>query len=519
MSNRLVLSVLLVAILLGAGMWVFWSIGVAAGPRITNVIPSGERLAVIEPAKLEAIVLAGPQGGPPERITRSAVGAEDGVGQWSVTITSPPAGGEPMPRKSWKLNTDRVGGFLRLLQQARTVAEPSEAQLEMAKLKGEQWHTIELIAAAGTGGSGGAAKTTIHLNTRVLGGQVLAQVIAAGTDGAAVATRWAVVSDELMRVMSAGAMPWRETAMLAGVVRDCVGVRIVTGGSSESREIALQRLRSTWRITAPVSGTADGPSIDRVLAALQGLTITDFNEPKPGETPTARDTSWTSSPNASITLDITARNDKGEAAGTREVQLLLGPVADASGRTLLATIDAGATVVSVDAQAFAALPTDPAKYLSKRSSDVVIADVARVEFTLTKPESALPADASASAPATTPTPSQVFTRSSDGWSSQSDAVTGVAPVLLDRERSNEVTAFIETLIKTEALGVLLTEPPTLTRVAGVTLANGASEPLDGFELFKDSTGHLVVLTRATPARTPAWRVYKDMPVLVSRLTR
>jgi len=498
MSNRLVLSVLLVAILLGAGMWVFWSAGPPGGARMTKVIPAGERLAVIEPATLEAIVLTWPKRGPSQRLSRSASGADSALGEWTVTQAD---------QRAWKLNPDRVGGFVRLLQQARTVAEPSDAQLEKSSVPGEGWHIIELNSASGKPGSG---TTTIRLSTRSLAGQVLAQVTTPTLDGKPDVERWGVVSDELMRVMSAGAMSWRETALLAGLMRDCVGVRITSAGTGEPRQIALQRLRAIWRITAPVSGTADGPSVDRVLSALQGLTITDFLETKRAEPARVQDTSWTASPSARVVIDVTARNPQGESAGTREVELLLGPVADASGRTLFATIDGGATIVVVDAQAFAAIPTDPAKFLSKRSSDVAIADVARVEVVDAKATGASAASAA---------PTRTFTRSTDGWSSQSGEIGGSAPVLLDRERSGEVAAFIEALIKTDALGVLLTEPAGLTRLAGVTLANEASEPLDAFELFKDASNQLAVLARATPSRSAAWRTYKTTPALVERFAR
>ncbi|MBX9737953.1 MAG: hypothetical protein K2X32_13610, partial [Phycisphaerales bacterium] len=85
MSNRLVLGVLLVAILLGGGMLWFMSGRGSGAPAITNIIPTGERLAVIEPASLQSIIITWPMGTPSQRLTRAETGEDGAAGVWTVS--------------------------------------------------------------------------------------------------------------------------------------------------------------------------------------------------------------------------------------------------------------------------------------------------------------------------------------------------------------------------------------------------------------------------------------------------
>ncbi|MBX9735666.1 MAG: hypothetical protein K2X32_01965, partial [Phycisphaerales bacterium] len=404
---------------------------------------------------------------------------------------------------------DRVAGFLRLLQQSRTIAEPSAAQLEQSTNPGDGWHTIELIpaeAAMTAGAASARVPVKIKLSTRVLGGQVLATVSTPGADAKTPeVVRWAVVSDELMRVVSAGAMPWRQSAILPALLRDCVGVRISAGLAGGAAEIRLSKLSNIWRVTSPVSGTADGASVDRVLATLQGLTIVDFLDSRGAMTgDVSAAASWLVAPTARVVIERATRDATGQSTTPRVTELLLGPIADASGGSVLATIDAGKTIVAVDAKAIAALGTDGALYLSRRSSDVSVPDVGRVVFV----------DERSAAGAVT----QTFTRSVDGWSSAS-STSVAAPVLLDRERGDEVTALIDAICKTEALGVSRANPESASVLGRLTLATPSGEPLDEFRLLKDPSGRLIVHAGPTPARTEVWRVYKDLPALVARWGR
>ncbi len=516
MSNRLVLGVLLIAILLGAGMLWFMSSRGSGGVAMTNIIPTGERLAVIEPASLQSIVITWPMGTPSQRLTRAETGEDGAAGVWTVSSVESrgKAAGDQATSRAWRLEPDRVAGFLRLLQQSRTVAEPSPAQLEQSTNPGDGWHTIELIpaTAATPANAPGAAiargPVKIKLSTRVLGGQVLATVSTPGADATSPeVVRWAVVSDELMRVVSAGAMLWRQTAILPALLRDCVGVRISAGLASGATEIRLSKLSNIWRITSPVSGTADGAGVDRVLATLQGLTIVDFLDSRVAamKGDASADSAWLASPTARVVIERAARDAQGQSTAPRVTELLLGPIADASGASVLATIDAGKTVVAVDAKAFAALGTDGAIYLSRRSSDVAPADVGRVVFV---------DERTAGAPVT-----QTLTRSVDGWSSASSTNAASPAVLLDRQRGEEVNALIDALCKTEAQGVSLVNPQGTIVLGTLSLATPSGEPLDEFRLLKDSSGRLVVSAKPTPARTEVWRVYKDFPALVARWAR
>lgn len=465
MSNRLVILALLLALLLGVVALVVLKTP-RGGVESYGIVPVGERVVIFDPASITRITLQRP-GEPQETLTR----AKDGA-QWTVR-----AGANG---REWPLAPDRITGLIRLLQQARAIAEPVSGEANNLLSP----NTLELFA-------GDTPVGRLETGTRYLAGQALARF---ALGDRASPFRAAMISDEIARVLQGSALSWRETALLTGVMRDATSVTLSSPQSGKP-PLTLSRLRGRWRVMAPVLAPADINAAGRLLSTLESLRAVKFVD----ETDAAP--TWLTQPQAIATIDLESRQSQGEqvASVTRQVTLKIGTIGDGAGKTVQATTDNGKTIVILDAEALAGLTLDPAKYIAAQAAQTPAADIGRLQISTENKSPAFDV---------------TFKRAPDGWVELKGDGT---EVLQDKPRAAELGEILALLTQTSATSIRLAAPEGYRRVGAIRLLSLSGDPLEELELGLAPLPGLIVHSPKTPAQSEVWRVYSASTSLLERV--
>lgn len=387
MSKVGVIVALLIAVLLAA-----------AALFLTGKPPKAAQsgpLLDFEPAKATEVRIARPDGG------YDAIRRGRNPGDWSVILA--PQGQESAP---WPAAAAQVRAVLRILS-TLTPDQPAEAGITI-----EDPRTVTVSLEGGE-------KRELQISPRALAGRVVARS----------GDRAGLVGADVGQMLAAGPREWRDPSALPGIGPDIA--RITLKGTNGT--VALGRVQGRWGVREPVAEPADRDAISKLLAALQGVRITNFlDDGPPGQTGLEQ-------PVAQLTIESDSRDGEGAIQTTR-TSLAAGQAAELGAKTVFAhlersdgTADPYSRTVIASGEELARISTDPAAYLSRSSVHAPAADIAGLRITAAER-------------------TRTFQRSLDGWRVAQPGSDAVPAAKADQDA---ITAALTLLTTTpaEAVGV------------------------------------------------------------------
>jgi len=381
MTNRPVLIVLILAVLLGAAS--FFVLRKPTGGQPSQPI---SWLKGLDVTQLRSVQFDWGNASPIANIMR-----EPATGEWLLVRVGTPA--RP-------IGVERLRPFLRLLSdlaplEGETGAKPPEAAI-----------TLTLALANDT-------THTIRIGSSPLGGKVVAAI----DDDRA--PRVMMIDDGIRRMVQAESLlAWRDTQFFPRSGLDPSRVRI----DANAATLQLSRVQGRWGIVSPLSAPASEPAMKaliRELATLKGARLLD-------DVDASSDVVGAQTPSAIIRLESDLRIPRGNDVDRRTLveELRIGKPADLGSGSFYATSSAsitdpasgssaviwGPTTLTVSKDVVASLSISPTTFVSKRSVPFPGADVRSI---------ALAADGgpmgSELAPPSPATPTTTFRQGARGW--------------------------------------------------------------------------------------------------------
>lgn len=260
----------------------------------------------------------------------------------------------------WPAATDRVRGFLRILDRLRAMPAseaPAVPPQVIARITDDSGQTI-----------------TLGLPASTLGGRAVVELTRPGF-----APSHFVTSDELSRLLAGGGLAnWLDPRPFAPIDGQVEEIVVESAGGA----MRLARSGSGWRIEEPFASAAEPALVEELLAGLQTL---PFRAPRAGA-PEGGESGGTL-----VRLRTQARRptaDGGLQTVSREHTLRTAAAPDAGG-SVRCTIEAvspdgpvaGPLAADVDAARLSELVRQPPFYLSRRTLAVPEGDLAGVAVT------------------------------------------------------------------------------------------------------------------------------------------
>jgi hypothetical protein len=317
------------------------------------------RLVPFQPSEVREVVVE-PVDGPAQRLLRA--GAEGWEIELPPTREGEPTTGAGAAPVRWPAATDRVHGFLRILDRLRGVPAPADAAAApelRARISSDDGRT-----------------TTIGLPATPLGGRAVVHVEDGGGD-----PRSLVTTDELNRLLGGpGLAGWLDSRVFAGVKGQPIEIAIASGGS----EMRLSRAGGGWRLSAPFAAPAEAALVEELVRGLQMLPFIARTAPP---SPDAAD----GLPATTITLlaEVRRPGTDGEIVSEQTAHSLRTLGAPDPGGAIAAKIEAarvapqasgtpptaGPLTVEIDGARLTALVRQPEFYLSRRTLDATPGDI------------------------------------------------------------------------------------------------------------------------------------------------
>lgn len=470
MSTRAVIVALLIALALGA---VALYVSTGKKPAAPGVIPEGARILDFDPATVRAIRIT--RDGDVQLVERT--GADSG---WRLVI-----GPDNPAAPDWPLETERVTNLLRFLVSTRARAEPDPgATLAPVTTQVQIEHT-------------GGAWEKLELSGRTLGGVGLVNITLSDQPGKPPLR--ALTDDGLHRaMMDPGPRAWRQVALFPGIGPEVSRIHL----ENQDRSMTLARIDGKWRLREPVGAPTDPAEIHKLFSTLSELRISDFYDERPP------DPALTSleKPLARLGVETDTRilsTDPGKAEDvgaistrTSSQQVLIGSPSDSQALHRYAHIGTPGRTVSIIAAGITQALFDPARYISRRTTDTLPADIGGIIIE--------PIESAAGAPA--PPAGSRFTRVLDHWTQESPA--GEQNVL-PTEGLRAVADLLRFLTTIEAATVSLAPPPSYTQVGRLTLLSLGGAPLGDELRIGAAEGNSLVIHTVERPGSPG--VYRGFP--------
>ncbi len=409
MSTKAVIIWLVLAVVLGIIVifLLFFNDGSAKPPSGTVTV--GTRLLTITPGEVERVSISTP--GQPNQIIEKAPNAKGILGadaDWQLHI-EPLKPGDPTPAP-WPLESARMQSLLRVLGEMQAAAIPAP---------GSDLGHPTIIQVGLTNNR----TIKISLAERTLAGTGLAEI-----DAPPAKPVRALVEDKIHAVFTApGPRAWRDPFPFGGIAPDASRIRVVGKG----KPVALAKLDGKWSLREPVAAPADSSAVQRWLAIVARVAVSDFLDAgPPALTATGLD-----KPTGSLTIEadrrILAPGATDPKVSTDILALTIGGAADAGATTVFGAVGTS-RVVLLDAHSLLSVSSDAAAFVWPHPLREAAADIGSIAITLKTP---LP----------TSTAQRSFRRSGGRW----------VQILSDK---SEIALAEKDLKDVEALLLMLTGP-------------------------------------------------------------
>jgi hypothetical protein len=420
MTNRPVLIVLILAVVLGAASFV-----VLRKPATAQTSQPIAWLKGLDVTQLRSVQFDWGNGAPVANIMR-----EPATGEWLLLRVGSPA--RP-------IGVERLRPFLRLLS-------------DLAPLEGEKGARPPEAPITLTIALSNDTTHMIRIGSSPLGGKVVAAIDDEGTP------RVMMIDDGIRRMVQAESLlAWRDAKFFPRSGLDPSRVRVEANGTA----LQLSRVQGRWGVVSPLSAPASDEAMKaliRQLATLKGERLLD-------EVDAASDVVGVSNASAALRLESDLRIPRGNDVDRRTLveEFRIGKPADLGGGSFYATSTAslvdpttgttvviwGPTTLTVSKDVVASLSMSPTTFVSKRSVPFPGADVRDVQISV---------DAGSLGgelvPSTADALRRKFRQSAKGWQSLSGPSESEAlPKSLEGADAAGVAGLVRALCDIDAGGV------------------------------------------------------------------